>query len=100
MALGFVSPSETKAAPSLKQRCGRICEQYFEQLLTEMGGRPYYKTGLDAAVRFLYKRSDKYPLHLVFNIHLMSLIKTIGSVCGTNWLLLPFPFIGLKKKGH
>ena len=31
------------------------------------------KRGLDAALGFLWKQSDEYPIHLVFNIHLMSL---------------------------
>lgn len=34
---GLISPSETKAAPCLKQRCGRIYELYFEQFLTQTG---------------------------------------------------------------
>lgn len=58
-----------------------------------------YKTGLDDALWVLWKPSDKYPLYLVFNIHLMSLIESISSLCVTNWLWLAFPFIFLKK-GH
>lgn len=47
------SPSKTEAALCLKQYCGRKYEQYFEQLLTEIGSRSYYKTTLDAELRFL-----------------------------------------------